>query len=90
MFIYGYLTEVTRPGQVNVLVDANESAQIADFGLAVFTNGHSQNYVSVRTGNYLWMAPELMRRVSGVSVRATCASDVYSFSHVCLEVCRCL
>jgi len=71
---------------VNILVDEEENAQIGDFGLATFVHGHSHNYESLRTGNFQWQAPEIMLAEGGESTRITPASDVYSFSHVCIEL----
>ena len=71
-----------------MLVDKDEIARISDFGLAVYINGHSANYASLRAGNIQWQAPELLRPPNGqATARPTPASDVYSFSHVCIEVC---
>ena len=73
--------------QVNILVDDDEVARITDFGLAVYINGHSANYMSMRAGNIQWQAPELLRPPNGgTTARPTVAADVYSFSHVCIEV----
>ncbi|EKM49868.1 uncharacterized protein PHACADRAFT_106421, partial [Phanerochaete carnosa HHB-10118-sp] len=72
---------------VNVLVDDDETARITDFGLAVYVNGHSQNYASMRTGNPQWLAPEILSPAGGkMTARPTPAADVYSFSHMCIEV----
>ncbi|EKM49305.1 uncharacterized protein PHACADRAFT_131825 [Phanerochaete carnosa HHB-10118-sp] len=71
---------------VNILVDGEENAQIGDFGLATFIHGHSRNYESLRTGNFQWQAPEIMLAEGSDSTRITPASDVYSFSHVCIEL----
>ncbi|KAI0088665.1 kinase-like domain-containing protein [Irpex rosettiformis] len=71
---------------VNLLVDDRESLLIADFGLSVFANGESKQYLSKRTGNMEWMAPEILDRGEGMSLRPTKMSDSYSFSHVCIEL----
>ena len=71
---------------MNLLVDNSETLLITDFGLSVFANGHSQQYLSRRTGNAQWMAPEIMERTQGISLRPTKESDTYSFSHTCIEV----
>lgn len=71
---------------MNVLVDDNEVARIADFGLAVYIHGHSKNYASLHSGNVQWFAPELLRPPGRLTARPTTAADVYSFSHVCIEV----
>ncbi|KIP07947.1 hypothetical protein PHLGIDRAFT_40784, partial [Phlebiopsis gigantea 11061_1 CR5-6] len=71
----------------NILVDDDGNARLTDFGLAVFVHGHSKNYASMRTGSLQWEAPEMIN-ASGeaMTTRPTFATDVYSFSHVCIEV----
>lgn len=34
------------------------------------------------------MAPELFEWIGGEGSRTTCASDVYAFAYLCLEVCH--
>ncbi|KAH8084347.1 kinase-like domain-containing protein [Cristinia sonorae] len=72
----------------NILIDNDLSVRLADFGLAVFAAGASQNYASSRGGNVRWMAPELIlpEAFSLESMRPTYASDVYSFGCVIVEL----
>ncbi len=85
--VHSHILTILRPFQVNLLIDDSEALVIADFGLSVFANGESKQYLSKRSGNIQWMAPELVGEYEGVtSLRPTKQSDVYSFSHVCIEV----
>ena len=76
--------KLTHAKQNNVFVNDDLSIVIADFGLSVFANGHSNNYASRREGNSQWLSPELLNPDS--RTRPTKASDVYSFAMVCIEV----
>ncbi|TCD61785.1 hypothetical protein EIP91_007939 [Steccherinum ochraceum] len=73
---------------VNVLLDSNWNAQLADFGLAVFADGVSHNYGSLRGGAARWLSPELLdpEQFGLESSRPTYASDVYSYACVCIEL----
>lgn len=83
-------SQLTNPVylQPNVLIDGNQGARLSDFGLAVFAEGASNNYGSTRGGNYRWLAPEIIsaQREEFLSCRPTYASDIYSFSCLCVEV----
>ncbi|KAJ7646311.1 kinase-like domain-containing protein [Mycena polygramma] len=68
----------------NVLIDANEHAQIADFGLAIVTDA-TLGTTSTAGGSARWMAPELLHHETQ-SKRPTKASDVYAFSCLCIEL----
>ena len=59
---------------------------VSDFGLAVYANGHSQNYYSTRAGNVAWLSPELTLNL-GEHTRLTKEADIYSFALLCIEVC---
>ena len=75
--------------KVNVMIDDALRAVIVDFGLAVYTNAYSTEFVSCRDGNVRWRPPEAVK-VDGAraaSARATPEMDVWSFAHVCMEVC---
>ena len=63
-------------------------ARIADFGLAVFADGASRTFGSVRGGNIRWLAPEIMdpNHFKNTSTRPTCAADIYSFACLLVEV----
>lgn len=74
--------------QVNVLVDDDDMAVISDFGLAAYLHGRSERYASTRSGNPMWLAPELLDERTGRrnnNVRQTSQSDVYSFASLCVE-----
>lgn len=70
---------------MNVLIDDADNARITDFGLSVYINGKSQDYGSTRAGNRQWLSPEMLEAI-GRYPRPTQEADVYSFSHVCIEV----
>ncbi|TCD63897.1 hypothetical protein EIP91_004806 [Steccherinum ochraceum] len=72
----------------NILIDQDYRVRLADFGLAVLAEATSQNYASNRGGNARWLAPELIHpeRFGLESTRPTCASDVFSFGCVVVEL----
>ncbi|KAK1235497.1 hypothetical protein PQX77_001280 [Marasmius sp. AFHP31] len=72
----------------NILVDDEWHAQLADFGLAVFSDATVGTNSSHNAGSVRWMAPELHHPQSfGLKYfRRTFASDVYSFACVCVEL----
>ena len=74
--------------ELNILVDDALRAVIVDFGLAVYTNAYSTEFVSCRDGNVRWRPPEAVKAsgARAVSARATPEMDVWSFAHVCMEV----
>lgn len=81
----------------NALLE-NDHICLVDFGLCVYSNGGEGNYMSTRSGNVRWTAPELLahekyRREAGQELpavvsthRPTKRGDVYSFACVCMEV----
>ena len=79
-------TIVLKPGQPNILIDANGHARITDFGLAMAT----QDLDSLRStlddhGHTVrWTAPEILSEQGTYSKEA----DVFSFAMVMIEV-RC-
>lgn len=73
---------------MNILINDSGAACLSDFGLAVFAEGRSKNYASLRGGAERWLAPELLHpeRFGFHDDRPTYAGDIYSFACVCLEV----
>ncbi|THH32590.1 hypothetical protein EUX98_g1593 [Antrodiella citrinella] len=69
-------------GDVNILIDDSYHVHLADFGLAVFADGASNNYGSMRGGALRWLSPELIdpEELGLESSRPTYASDIYSFA----------
>ena len=74
--------------QPNILVDDSWTVHLSDFGLAVFAEGGSKGFGSVRGGNPHWLPPEAIDPESyGLdSARPTYPGDIYSFACVCIEV----
>ncbi|TCD65146.1 hypothetical protein EIP91_003039 [Steccherinum ochraceum] len=73
----------------NILVDADRTTKLTDFGMALIADATSYNYASVHGGGAVrWQAPELQAPEDfGMSDRRpTGACDVYSFSHLCIEL----
>lgn len=74
----------------NVLVNENGIAQVADFGLAVYSDGGSDNFgVTHSKTTSRRHAPEILNSAaSGLQAlnRLTFAVDVYAFACVCVEV----
>ncbi|EIN06225.1 kinase-like protein, partial [Punctularia strigosozonata HHB-11173 SS5] len=66
----------------NVLIDAAEHAQLADFGLSLMSDG-AEFSVSSTVGSLRWAAPEL---VQVQHITRNFATDVYAFGCTCLEV----
>ncbi|CAM9664554.1 unnamed protein product, partial [Ectocarpus sp. 8 AP-2014] len=63
----------------NILLDADDRAVIADFGLSRFS--HPTNDHTAETGTYRWMAPEVIRHEPYSQ-----AADVYSFGVVLWQI----
>jgi hypothetical protein len=74
--------------QGNILIDDQWHACLADFGLTVFANATLATQTSHGCGSTRWMSPQLLEPEGfGLDmVQQTCASDVYAFACVCLEV----
>ncbi|GJJ16117.1 hypothetical protein Clacol_010397 [Clathrus columnatus] len=70
----------------NILVNANGEAALADFGLSavIAVAGQPSTFTSNGGGSVRWMAPELLS--GSETIIKTCASDIYSFGSVMLEV----
>ncbi|KAF7340967.1 Kinase-like protein [Mycena sanguinolenta] len=70
----------------NILINADWSACLADFGLSIFS-GATSLMATNRGGGTYWMAPELLDPDRfGMTFARTPASDVYAFGCVCLEL----
>ena len=71
----------------NILIDSNQTARIADFGLTSLLH-HPSISISVTApalgGTLQWMAPELLDGES----RPSKESDIYAFGMVIYEVRR--
>jgi serine/threonine protein kinase len=74
--------------QMNVLLDDEWHARLADFGLTAFAEATMPSQSTSRRGSIRWMAPELHRPQSvGLDVfKRTPATDVYAFACICVEV----
>ncbi|KII91233.1 hypothetical protein PLICRDRAFT_104444, partial [Plicaturopsis crispa FD-325 SS-3] len=70
----------------NILVDDEFCIRLADFGLSVFLDATISK--SHNAGTVRWMAPELHDPETFGLEHAlrTPASDMYAFSHVCMEI----
>ncbi|KAJ7926699.1 hypothetical protein B0H13DRAFT_1972234 [Mycena leptocephala] len=71
----------------NILIDQDQSARIADFGLSVSLDKWSADESSILGGSMRWMAPELLDPTPAERrFERTRASDIYAFGCVCLEL----
>ncbi|KAG2060310.1 kinase-like protein [Suillus hirtellus] len=75
----------------NVLIHADGTACVADFGLSLMysevISASQASWTSTVKGNVRWMAPELLvERVDDSQVRPSKQSDMYSFGGVMLQV----
>ncbi|KAJ6589590.1 kinase-like domain-containing protein, partial [Mycena capillaripes] len=68
----------------NVLIDDDEHAQLADFGLAIVTDTTLGTTSTTQRGSLRWMAPEL--HDYQLEFKRTEASDVYAFACLCIEI----
>ncbi|KAJ7348096.1 kinase-like domain-containing protein [Mycena albidolilacea] len=68
----------------NVLIDDEEHARLADFGLAIVTDATLGTTSTARSGSVRWMAPELLN--FELEFKRTKASDVYAFACLCIEI----
>ena len=91
-FISSRSTFTSNWFQLNVLVNRSGRCCLADFGLANLVDEDILRWTSIQTtghqssGTLRWQAPELIDPPSDESVKATPASDIYSFACVCYEV----
>ncbi|KDQ52290.1 hypothetical protein JAAARDRAFT_113212, partial [Jaapia argillacea MUCL 33604] len=74
----------------NILMNDQGHCQLADFGLAAFAEATKGAYTTTnsRPGSTRWMAPELLfpERFGIVGTRRTCATDIFSYGCVCIEI----
>ncbi|KDQ52433.1 hypothetical protein JAAARDRAFT_210588 [Jaapia argillacea MUCL 33604] len=74
----------------NILIDDDEHARLADFGLVGLADTSAMTHSTKRDGSVRWMAPELLSPDSFCGVvegfQRTFASDIYAFGCVCLEL----
>ncbi|KAG2087449.1 kinase-like domain-containing protein [Suillus discolor] len=75
----------------NVLIRADGTACIADFGLSLMyseiVSASQASWTSTLKGNMRWMAPELLaEREDGSQARPSKQSDMYSFGGIMLQV----
>ena len=83
-------TVILPNGQSNVLVNADERACIADFGLSrllMAIGGPTLATSRQNKGTVRWMAPELLDPDNSHTTGPTTRSDVYSFGSLMLQVC---
>jgi serine/threonine protein kinase len=73
---------------VNVFVDNEGSAKLADFGLAIVIEATAGGMTTLSTpkGTVAWMAPE-RNNAEGSVLRLAPPMDVYSFGILCYTVC---
>ncbi|TFK56742.1 kinase-like protein [Heliocybe sulcata] len=70
----------------NILIDSQTRACISDFGISKFLQDHGTTTVTTHSkGTLRWMAPEQLKGGDPSKARST-ASDVYSLSHVFVEI----
>ncbi|KAJ7712499.1 kinase-like domain-containing protein [Mycena metata] len=72
---------------LNILINQDFSACLADFGLSVFSDA-TASMTTNRGGSLYWMAPELIdpERFGFKKFARTPATDVYAYGCVCLEL----
>ncbi|KAJ7266623.1 kinase-like domain-containing protein [Mycena rebaudengoi] len=66
----------------NVLIDSEEHARLADFGLTVVIDATKTS--TTQRSSLRWMAPELLNHE--LEFKRTRASDVYAFACLCVEI----
>ncbi|KAK7687327.1 hypothetical protein QCA50_009833 [Cerrena zonata] len=73
---------------VNILINEDNSACLADFGLSAFSDITSNQFATIQGGVESWLAPEILdpEAFDIASDRQTHAGDIYSFACVCIEL----
>lgn len=70
---------------LNVLLDMNFRAKLADFGLSTLKTSSASTTAGEFKGTVLWSAPELFKR----GAKASAAADIYSLGMVLWELVSC-
>ena len=86
-----WLLTLMVPMKLNILIDQDKHARLADFGLLTFFSDHTNLTTSISApsgGTIRWMSPELLHpeQFGSDRVRPTKASDCYALGMVILEV----
>lgn len=76
---------------MNILINADGSACLADFGLSSVMDAEVLGWTSLTTitqigGTVRWMAPEMIEAAENCILRPTFESDIYSLASVMFEV----